>query len=72
LTASLDSVTNTLNNNRDRAYANGFTVAFEDTDLGKMKTISEEKTGLMWRHDFGWKNFRDPNSESSCLKLTID
>ena len=57
---------------RNLAYANEITVASEAQDLGKRKTISEETTGPMWRHDFGWKMFWELNIESSCFKLTID
>jgi len=55
--------------NRARAYANEFTVTVEDPDFGKLRTISGETTGLMWRHDFGWKTSWDSNPESSCLTL---
>jgi len=54
---SLVSTTNTLNYNSDRAYANESTVDFEDPDLCKVRTIYRETTGVMWRHDFGWKIF---------------
>jgi len=70
-TASLDSVKNTLNNNRDRAYANEFTVEVEDPDLCKLRTFSQETTDVMWQHDFGLKTFLDSNPESSCLKIRI-
>jgi len=72
LTSTLGSATGTLNSNKYHAYANEFTVAVEDPDLGKMRNISQETTGLMWGHDFGWKTFWNSNPESSCLKLTID
>jgi hypothetical protein len=69
LTASLGSTKDTLNNSRDHAYANEFTVAVVDPVLGKLKTISQEKTG---DNAFGWKSFWNSKPESSCLKLTID
>jgi hypothetical protein len=42
LIASLGSVTDTLNCNCDCAYANEFPVAFEDPDMGKQRTITQE------------------------------
>jgi len=44
----------------------------EDPDLGKMKTIAQEKIGFMRGHNFGRKAFWDSNQELSCLKLTIE
>jgi hypothetical protein len=44
----------------------------EEPDVGKMKTIVQEKIGLMRGHTFGWKAFWDLNQEWSCLKLMID
>ena len=47
LTACLGSVTDTLDYNRDCAYANEFPVAVEDPDVGKLRTIAQEAIGLM-------------------------
>jgi hypothetical protein len=46
LTASLGSVTDTLNCNWDCAYANKCAVAFDDLDVDKLKTIAQEAKGL--------------------------
>ena len=55
VTASLGSVTDTLNYNWGCAYTNEFPVAVEDLDMGKLRTIAEEAIGLMRGHNFGWK-----------------
>jgi hypothetical protein len=47
LTASLGSVTDTLNYNWDCAYANEFPVAVEGLDVDKLRTTAQEAIGLM-------------------------
>lgn len=44
-TASLDSVSDTWNYNRDYAYANGLTFAVEDLEIDKRRTIAQEGIG---------------------------
>jgi len=65
LTARLGSVTDTLNCNWERAYANEFPVAFEDYDVGKLGTIVQEAIYLIGGHNFGKKAFWDSNPEWS-------
>jgi hypothetical protein len=47
LTASMGSVTDTLNYNWDYAYANEFPVGVQDLDVGKLRTIPQEEIGLI-------------------------
>ena len=47
-------------------------LAFEDPDVGKLRTVAHEAIGVMRGRDFGWKAFWDSNPEWSCLKLTLD
>jgi hypothetical protein len=63
-TASLDTVTDTLNKNWYCAYANEFPVAVEDLDVEKLRTTAQEAMGLYggvarggMEHNFGWKTF---------------
>jgi hypothetical protein len=72
VTASLGSVTDTLNRNWDWAYANEFPVAVEDPDLNKLRTISQEAIGRMRGRNFDWKAFWDSKPQWSFLKLTLD
>jgi len=51
-TASLGSVTDTLNYNWDCAYANEFPVAVEGLDGDKTRTIAKDAIGLMRGHNF--------------------
>jgi hypothetical protein len=55
LTASLGTVTDTLNFNWDCAYANEFPVAAEDPDVGKLSTTAQRAIYLIRGHNFGWK-----------------
>jgi hypothetical protein len=57
VTASLGSVTETLNYNKYCAYANEFQVTIEDPDVGKLRTIALEAIGLIRGHNFGWNAF---------------
>jgi hypothetical protein len=59
LKASLGSITDTLNYNWDCAYVNGFPIAVEDTDVGKLRTIAQEDLGNLKGHNFGWKNYNN-------------
>jgi hypothetical protein len=70
LIISLGLVTDTLNYNKDCAYANYF--AAEDFNLGKLRTIAQDAVGLTRGYCIGWKAFRDSNPEWSYLKLKID
>jgi hypothetical protein len=63
LTASLGSVTDTVNCNWDCTYVNEFHVAVEDPDVGIPKTIAQEAIGLTMGHNFSTKVFWDSNSE---------
>jgi len=58
LAASLGSVTDTLHFNYDCAYANEFSVAVEDLDVGKLRTTVQGAIGL---HEVGWKAYWDLN-----------
>jgi len=69
LTSLLGSVTDTLNCNWERAYANEFTVAVEEDDVGKLRTIAEEAIDLIgWGggYNFGKKASWNSNPEWSC------
>ena len=52
MTASLGSVTDTLNYNWHCAYANEFSVAAEGLDGDKMRTTAKDAIGLMRGHNF--------------------
>jgi hypothetical protein len=58
----LSSVTDTLNYNWDCAYANGFPVAVEDSDVDKLRAIAQKTLGLLKGHNFGCKNCMIPHS----------
>ena len=47
LTASLGSITDTLNHNRDCAYAKEFPIAVGETDVDKLRTTAQEAIGFM-------------------------
>ena len=67
LTASLGSVTDTLNCNWDCAYANDFPLAVEDYNAGKLRTFAQESIGLIRGHNYGWKiAYRVGSVLSSC------
>jgi len=63
LTASLDSITDTLNCNCDCAYANEFLLVYEDLYVDKLMTSVQEAIGLMRGRYFGWKAVRDSNPD---------
>jgi hypothetical protein len=58
-TASLNSITDTSNNNCDFTHVNYFSV--EDRDLGKLRTIAHEALHVMRGLNFGWKAFWNSN-----------
>jgi len=68
-TASLGSVTDTLNSNCDYAYVNEFPVPVEDLGVDKLRNIAQKAVGLMRGHKFGWRTFWDSNPDWSCLRL---
>jgi len=55
LTATLGSVTDTLNYNVDCAYANDFPLAVEDLDVGQLSTTAQGAINIMRGYNFGWK-----------------
>jgi hypothetical protein len=47
-------------------------LAVEDHDVDKLRTIAQEAIGLMRGHCFGWKAFWHSNPEWSCVKLNFE
>ena len=73
LTASLGSITDTLNCDCDCACAcaNEFPVAVEDLDVDKLRTFSQEAIGLITGRYFGWKTVWDSNPNWFAFYLSL-
>jgi len=69
--ASLGSITDPLNCNRDCAYTNEFTSRLKTSTWEQWGPFLKRQQVSMREHNFGWRVFWDSNPDWVCLKFRL-